>query len=84
MIMTLVKTMMMKMFRTMMMTLMMTLARTMTVGTGQTRQIANRLLLGAPADIMSGNVLQVIVIPMMMVMMITMMVTMIMMMVVAW
>ena len=34
--------------------------RTMTVATGQMRQIANQLLLEAPADTMSGNVLQVI------------------------
>ena len=35
--------------------------RTMTVATGQMRQIANQLLLEAPADTMSGNVLQVAV-----------------------
>ena len=34
--------------------------RTMTVATGQMKQIANQLLLEAPADTMSGNVLQVI------------------------
>ena len=71
--MTMVMIMMMTMVRTMMMTMimmmmMMTMVRTMTVGTGRTRQIANLLLLAAPADIMSGNVLQVVIIVMIMMM----------------